>query len=106
MKAAEIARIYRAAAPVFGNRPSAWLLLVLICAAGEAGMTVNDLCNLLQQKSRDSRQSTLRRWHKAGLLNRAEIPATCHDGRKRGGRNQVVYSATPKAFQLLRLSEG
>lgn len=102
MKAAEIANLYRKAAPVFGHRPSAWLLLLLVCEAGSAGMTVNAFCQVINHASRNSRQTTLRRWHQAGLLEVREIPA---NGR-RGGRKQKVYVATSKAFQLLRIEEG
>lgn len=103
MKASEITTLFRASAPVFAYRVSAWMMLVKICDAGSAGMTLTDLCNGLKTASRDSRQTTLRNWTKAGLLERREIPNSRQQAGIPGGRRQMLYFATPKAFKLLRL---
>ena len=103
MKPSDITRVFRASAPVFAHRVSAWMMLVTICDAGSSGVTLTKLCNGLKTATRDSRQTTLRRWTKAGLLERREIPNRRMQAGLPGGRRQMLYFATPKAFQLLRL---
>jgi hypothetical protein len=103
MKPSEITTLFRASAPVFAHQVSAWMMLVTICDAGSAGVTLTKLCLGLNAKSRDSRQGTLKRWTRAGLLERQEIPNSRQQAGTPGGRRQMLYFATPKAFKLLRL---
>lgn len=79
------------------------MMLVTICDAGSAGVTLTTLCNGLKTKTRDSRQGTLKRWTQAGLLERREIPNSRQQAGTPGGRRQMLYFATDKAFKLLRL---
>lgn len=99
MTAAQLHASYEAVAPVFSNRPGAWLKLVHIVAAGEAGLNLSALRRSDRNPSSASNNLNLvRRWQKAGL-----VTITLMQRPHGRGRAPLLIRATPKARQLLRL---
>lgn len=100
MTAADILFHWRKVAPVIGNKPSAWIAMLTICEAGEAGIPGYALRQRLREQGVVSGATpTLRRWEAAGLLTTSLTDPSPH-----GGSPGNVYHATPKLFAFLRIS--
>lgn len=98
MTAAAILKRYRRIAPVIGHKSSAWIVMLTICEAAEKGIDHYDLGRLVKSRQM-ALTPTLRRWKKAGLLTSTEAPARGQFG----GRNRVIYMATPMLYQALQI---
>lgn len=92
MTAHDILRHWRPISPVFGQRPSAWLALLEVCAAGEKGLSAADFARFKQGSPKWRRKMC-----QAGILTTRMRPNPGH-------RSAVIYTATPKAYALLRIS--
>lgn len=100
MTAADILKIYRKAAPALGYRASAWIVMLTLCEAGDAGMSLSELTAYHAVYGQGA-QTVLRRWVLAGLATVTERRASG----TLGGRPCKVYTATPKLYKLLRLDQ-
>lgn len=100
MTASDILKIYRKAAPALGYHASAWVALLTLCEAGDAGMSLSDLTAHHAVRGQGT-QTVLRRWVLAGLATVTERRASG----TLGGRPCKVYTATPKLYKLLRLDQ-
>lgn len=100
MTAAEILNIYRQAAPALGYRASAWITMLTLCEAGDAGMSLSDLTKYHAVQGQGA-QTVLRRWVHAGLATVTERRASG----VLGGRRCKIYTATPKLYKFLRLDQ-
>lgn len=98
MTASAILNQYRRVAPVIGHKASAWVVLLTICEAADNGIDHYHLGRLVKSRGM-ALVPTLRRWKNAGLLTSTEAPAR---GRA-GGRNRVIYMATPSLYQTLKI---
>lgn len=96
MTASAILKRYRLIAPVIRGHASAWIVMLTICEAGEEGIDHADLGRLMRGKPM-ALAPTLRRWKEAGILVSGEAPARGSNG----GRNRVIYMATPKLYRAL-----
>lgn len=104
MTATDILTLYRHSSRVFWGKASAWILLIEICDAGHRGMTHADIMHAGGSKSEGSRASTLRRWVRTGLLEARTILAKSRkEGAYKGGKPRIIYTATKKAHDLLRI---
>lgn len=100
MTAQDLLDVYQPVSRVFHRRPSAWLKLVLIAAAGETGVKLSDLPRSDRNpQSSGNNLNMVRRWEAAGLVTTRLLYRPT--GR---GRAPLLISATPKAYQLLRLT--
>jgi hypothetical protein len=98
MKATDILKPYRKAAPALGYRANAWITLLTLCDAGPEGLSKADLMNHYAVRG-DGSATALKRWERAGLL-------TVHSAKakgNRGGRSRHFYVATEKLHQFLRI---
>lgn len=103
VKAEDILQNWERTADIF-RRPTAWLKLLRICAAGPAGVSYRDLRGLVRGctgKHVDQDQPNaelLSKWEAAGLVTLRIGP-----GNPRGGRKPYIATATDKAYKLLRI---
>lgn len=98
MKASEILNLYSKVAPVIGNRASAWIIMLRLCANADKGLTCQQLAPLTGS-SEQGIQTAVRRWKKAGLITAENIRARGNTG----GRHRKTYKATAKLHALCRL---
>jgi hypothetical protein len=96
MTATDILSRYRGCRAVFGGKSSAWLMLLGICESGDRGLTRSELNKRYSVTS--TRLLTL--WLAGGLIMRRETPAKGSGA----GRGTHTYTATLKAYALLRIS--
>lgn len=98
MTAHDILDRYQAIAPAVGHKPSAWMLMLSLCAAGAEGISRSELGERLKSR-RLSTTRTIRNWQAAELITTTSKPAR---GRH-GGRAQVIFHATPRLYKLLSI---
>lgn len=94
--ATDILRSYRSTRQVLKD-PFAWLTLLTIAEAGNAGITATRLDRATNHRCPTPR--TARIWTAAGLITMTREQRTPNN------RPCIVYRATPKAFALLRIIE-
>jgi hypothetical protein len=92
--AEDIAERWQQVSKCFGNKPNAWLMLMRIAAAGEAGVKQS----LIRGESENLRR-TFYNWQKAGLIEIRTLPSS-----QGGGQPTRVLFITSKALKLLRVS--
>jgi hypothetical protein len=96
MKASDILKPYRKAAPVLGYRANAWITLLTLLEAGPEGLTKAELMHHYSVFG-DGATTALNRWQRKGLLTIQE--RKCRGGN--GGRPASVYIATDQLRDFL-----
>lgn len=96
MKASDILRPYRKAAPVLGYRANAWITLLTLLEAGPEGLNTADLMQYYSLAGTGA-HTALNRWHGKGWLNVQQ--RKCQG--ELGGRPSTVYICTEELRAFL-----